>query len=853
MSEDLYIDDQSAEGEVQPASPSGFSGDGKKPMVASFPGMGRLLEEGDMEKVAVAVIKLVDDQAPARKRRRAEWKCHEMWLRGIRGVQVKPLSEDRDNVELTMELGSFNQRPVMDRCDELCEKLVSHLFADPALPDAEPASDSDEDRDAAEFTTRLLTIEGAESGFNNTGVMRRAERKAGVYGSGFATFFVDPMGGGWRPMEIRAHPRALDVASATKDPETGEEARDEILTTRYVKADKTLTDKPLEAQEQWLPKFRVEVTSGEGVVLLPANCTGIADACGEVLIRWTSIGDLKAAFPDTVGKYTEDELKRLVEWEPSEGKKAFPSFLSKKDIKSGGLDPEGNVADRALACTYTLFYKGHSSYRKGAYVVVGGENMVLHRALHVGMVEGPKRGEMREECLELPTIQVRQLDDDVFDDPYGYGVIKRLGPADEVRGQTVLAWLEYLDRYAHPHFFLPIGSIVQPDQMATRDDTPIMYNPGGKPEQETIPAFPPDAKEFMDRAGAAQDSAVGLGETASGLEVPTVTSGKQADSIIQQAHVNISSIRQNAADAQERLWRVVAQLYRVFWTIPCKMGVVGDDGAYKEEEWARADLKSTRNIRIARGSFSQQTREQKQQILDVRFSQQLIDPYEYNRLTGANLQATTGTKDNPHLMRVRRQVSEWRDLDEQQLAAAMAKSQEIAAQFQQQMAEWQQLAMAAQALGQPAPEQPVPPKDPMLGINPFADKRAADDEQDIAQMRHMEIRRELAGTAYYRASEAKKALIDEAYLEVRQQAGVMSIQEQQQAQADAAAQQQEAAASAENLKAKQRTDEQGAAAQAKAAESEAQRAANAQEAEAKRDHELTKEAIKSQGSPLPTH
>lgn len=814
ISHEMSSDD--ASGDQNTRSPSGFSAPKSDTAddteqtapVPSFPGMGDLLENPDLAAVARAMVKLVQDQAPARRRRRAETKCNELWLRGIRGARVKPRSEDRDDVELTVPLGAFNQPPIMDRADELLEKLISHLLADPPMPDAEPSGDNDADRDAAEFTTRLLTVEGAESGFNNLGLLRRAGRKSGVAGSGFISFFVDPMGGGWRPMEIRAHPQATTVQNATTDPLTGSDADEETLTTRYVTATDTLTDVPSEAQEQWVPKIRTEVGTGENVVMLPATCRGINDANGEVLIRWTELGELKAMFPDTVGTMSDEQLRTLVDWKIDEAKRAKPGFLSSKDISASGTDESGKITDSALVCTLSLYYKSHGSYKKGAYIVAGGDT-VLHRALHVGMVQGPKDGDLIEECLELPTSQVRQLDDDIFDDPYGRGLVAKIGPADEVRGQVILSLLDYIERFAHPHWFLPIGSVIQPDQLSIRDDTPILYNPQGKPEQEVIPAFPPDLKEFADRASTAQDSALGLGETASGLEVPTVTSGKQADSIIQQSHVNLTGIMANMADAQERAWRIVTQLMRVYFTIPCKMKYVGDDGAYKEREWTRADLGSTRNIRIARGSFTQQNRIQKQSMLDQRLQAQLIDRQEYDRLSGANLSATIGTQDNPHLLRVRRQISTWRENPQQKaFEQAVVQKQQGLKAYQAAVAQHQALqspvapAPAVQVPGAqvpgappvaptPAPAAPPipppqPPPDPTLRFNPFADHRPVDDEPDVSALRHLELRREVAGTAYRRATAEWRQFLTDEYLVSRKNANILSIPQQQQAKQGAA-------------------------------------------------------------------
>lgn len=770
---------------------------------------GPLLDERDEKKVCDGIVALLHEDAANRKRRRAEWECNRLWQKGVRGARVRRSSEDRNAAELVVPLGAFDLPPVMDRADELLEKFVARLTADPALPDAEPATDASEDRDAAEFTTRLLTVEGSESGYNNQGVVRRALRKAGVYGSGFVYPCLDATGGGWRPMEIKAHPSAqhkdMALQMPAMDQQTGQPMMDEMgqpmlspapeetLVQRFVKRDGSLTDQANEADRQWMPKIRPEVLTGEQVVLLPQTCQSVADAQGVILIRWTPLGELKRKYAKRLGKVDADMAHKLVDWRPEDAKHAKPGFLSAKDL-AGTTTDSGKVRDSALVCTLSLYYRSHGAYPKGAFITVAGGDMVLHKQAWAGMVETGT--DLREEMLELPIAQFRQFDDDIDDDPYGFGLIRKIGPTDEVRGDIVMAWQEYLDKFLHPIPYVPLGSIVQPGQLQDRDDSPVYFNPQGKPEYEDIKPFPADGKEFFDRATDAQNSAALMEEAAQGVDTPTATSGVAKQIVVQQVHVAMATARSNTADGQERLWRIVAQLIRVFYTVPMKLKYQGDDGAYKEKEWSRTDLGSTKDVRIARGSFTQQSPEQKQAELDARFERQQIDQEEYDRLSASNIRARIGFQDNPHRMRVRKQLSAWRDGDPQA----------------------------------------------------FADMRAVDDEQDVARIRWLEIRREMAGARYGKADQNLRAVFDQEYNRARQAAGITTLAEQQQAamqqQADAAAQQQQAQGAELSQKSQSEAQKLDAQSQESAADRDFEREMQANQ----QTMDMERDAMQTQGA-----
>lgn len=732
---------------------------------ATKAGVGALLEEPDEKVVAETITKWLRDQARNRKRRRVIATRNRYWMKGIRGVRIRPTNEDVTDVELYVPLGAMDLPPVMERTEELVERVVAHLMSDEPEPDAEPEDDSDLARESAEVTSRILTIEGAESGFNLSGNIRRAIRKGAIHGSGFLYPCVDATGNGWRPMEVKALSTATTVQDAAIDPQTRMPvASDDQLITRYVRPDKTLTDDPNEANKQWLPKIRVEVLTPEHVAFIPEACSGIGDANGVLIVQFPMLSDAKAKFP-ILAKMADPDIRTLLGWRPDETKMATPLDAAGMRARSAAGNSGDKIDDSARLCTVSLYFRSHGAYPKGAYIVISGDK-VLYKQPWTGMVE--RDGKLVEECLDIPLSQFRQLDDDIDDDPMGRGLVDKLGPIDEVRAFTVTAWIEYLDRLMHPITYLPLGSIVNPDQWrAARDGTPIYYNPQGKPEQERIDPFPPDGKEFFDRTTEAGNSATGLQETAQGTEVPSVNSGVQAAVVVQEAQKNMSTIRHNVADGTERFWRVVTQLFRTFFTVPMQMKYMGEDGGWRRSEWSRADLGSTRHIKIKAGSFTQLSQQQKEAIADKQLQSQVIDLDEYRRVVSSGIRPQLGLKENPHIIRVRRQISAWNDGPK---------------------AGWQppQAPTIPGPTGRPVPavdpatNQPVPaPADP---ANPFADRRLIDSDPAVAKQRYIELGRHQSEASYLTKPPAWRKYLDDAVDLARREAGVSTIFEQQQAQ-----------------------------------------------------------------------
>ena len=102
-------------------------------------------------------------------------------------------------------------------------------------------------------------------------------------------------------------------------------------------------------------------------------------------------------------------------------------------------------------------------------------------------------------------------------------------------------------------------------------------------------------------------------------------------------------------------------MVRAHYTEPQKIKWLGDDSAYRITEWKNSDLRSTKDVQIRRGSFTQLAPSAKAAITRE-YADLLagyVQPQEMQRILSDGLGSTIGLQEDPHRMRVRRQVSAW--------------------------------------------------------------------------------------------------------------------------------------------------------------------------------------------------
>lgn len=688
---------------------------------------------------AKKIIQLWTSQDDLMRPRLAQWKANRLRRKGIAGVTVV---KDKDTKSVRVWMPPGPQIPSLNKAARLCRRMAAMLFTDPAVPEAMPSTDEDSDREAAEFATRALIDLGSEGQLDDTLQNRQAFDLASTYGSGFRRYWVDPKGGGSRPMEVTASPGIGSLVELNAEgPGPGP------YVTRYVVADGTFTDDPRDPRirKQWMPKLRAEVLTGKHVRFLPVTAKDIWDAQGVLVATMTTIGELKSAFPD-VAKMDEDELKRLAGGRPEGVRDLLPLALR-------GNEHNETSRDDALVFVVRCYYRQSPRHPQGAYVVAAGDGVLLHRS--------PWRNPETSEALDLPVTQFAQFDDE--DDAYKFGLMDLLGDGNEIRSAQIGTFLEHLDRFLNRRVFVPTHSTLQPKALQASTGTYIPINPGGEPTYEEIPPFPTAAEKMLEFVTADMDDESGLQQTAQGLAPASVQSGIHAQRIIEQALVAISDLRENTARALTRGWRITLQLVRAFYTVPQQIGWVGDDGEYKRRQWTGSDLGSARDVQIARGSFTSLTPSAKAAVAEAMAQMGIIDASQLKRIIIGGVGGHVGLKDDPGRMRVRRQITQWSAGPPERIKEFLAVQPE----------------MARQAM--------------VESVAQLFDPLPADDLPNVAPMRMEELARVMSSSRFQIHPPEWRNLLIQEFERARLAAGVMTAAEQREAQAQNAQAQEEAA------------------------------------------------------------
>lgn len=649
------------------------------------------------------------------------WYVNRLRRAGQRWVGLKK-SQDRNEWRVYTPPGGSKAPPTLGKSARLCRRLTSQMFQDPPTPEAIPATDSDEDRASAEFSSRLLQALGSEATLNNSRLARRAFSKSHTYGSGFRHWYIDPYGGGQVPKKLRAGMQSTSIEDALEvlTPQGPQPIPENMLVWRMVTPDGTFTDNENEAELIWLPAIRGEVLTGAQVRMFPATATSIDEAKAVYLLSWDTWGNLKGLYPDIIEDLPEEKQKAMVSWTPQgvDLKYLLPDHLTEEDVARSRTPQDGNqgdTPDHALVATLVVYLGSCFEHPDGAALRIAGPDVVLQRDPWV-VARDDKRV-----ILDLPVDQVKGYDEGE-NDPYGKGTMDFLGPGDELLASIDSSWITHFERFSNRKVFVPITSALQAKVAQSATGTYVPINPGGEPKTEDIPTFPQDSINLRDTVVANMDDESGLQLTAQGVDSPYVQSGFHAVQVIEQVLAGLSELRQNNADALERGWRIQLQLIRAFYTTPQETRFLGPDQDYKYEYWMSSDLGSTTDVRLMRGTFSMMSPAMKSSIALSMQQAQVITPYELRRFTIGSTGGLIGVQDDAHWLRVNRQISQWMKGPEEN-----------------------------------------------KGIDPF-EVNLADTLLPVAQMRVEELSRAMAGTTYQKTSPEWRQVLDQAFQAAMQSA-----------------------------------------------------------------------------------
>lgn len=748
-----------------------------------------------------------------------------MWRSGQRFVKLVA-ERSQGVVKITTPIGLDTLPPVPNKVEEQVRNVIATLLADPPRLEAEPDDDSPTERDAAQFATRFLLTMHGESGLNIDAALAEALDVAATFSSGFTEICHSPSGGGYVPLTIEARPSATtrDTAEMGEMPDGSLDTRPFVK--KYVLPDNALSDSPKGAQLMWQNGLALETLTSNQVRFLPRTARGIADAKGVVIARFTAFGVLREKYP-RLDELSPEQLQEVEQWTISDYKRTLPDeYEFRKPPKRDNADENDGPDDNALICTLTVYYKSHPLYPKGCYAVfAGGKYRLYGEELWFESEDG------YPEAMDLPVSQMRwEVDADGYD-PYGTTHVRRLGPLDEMRTSIFTSAQEFLYRFSRPRMSFPMGTTMQPEDMADWDK-PLSHPPGSEPKWFPLPQYPQMGTEMLDRIDADLEDITGIAGPALGQAAGSVRSAEQQNTLIERATIAVTAIRNNAQDYIERLGRLILQAARKYYTVPQLMAYRAQDGAYQAVEFTRVQLGNTKQVRVQRGTFTMMTPIAKndaigQELQYAQIGASAITPQEAARLRRDNIALMIGVQDNPHVLRVRRQVQAWRK----------GPPPEIAEQQPQP-----QMGPDGQPMLDPMTGQPVMTDPVAQAAMQVFQMLPCDEEQQVAILRHQELSDAVADVEFYNFPPAWSNALMQAYLQARQLAGIQTIPEQQQA----AAQQQQA-------QAQQQQQQADGERQAKAQEKEGDRAFTRERDEAKaqetREREQAAMAARAAGAP----
>lgn len=706
-------------------------------------------------EAAKEALKDWDKSAKPMKRFIEQWKVNRARSEGYTGVQ---LVKRQDQAQAYIPVGAKKNIAGMNKAARLSRRIRATLFSDPPKPEATPDKDTDEARDAAELATRVLEDLCSEGRLGYNLDSGDAFDMGGDYGSGFLRFWVDETGGGWRPKQIEASPQAVSPDDPFPlDPQTNQPRPCDPV-RRYVTEKGEFTEDRAEAARMWLPAIKIDgPLSGKQVRFLPADTDDIWAADGVQIGVALTLGELKGIFPD-VDNWPEERVAKLVAYRPQQ---------FKDTLQPGQKDTMGTASkDESLVFILTRYHVQSPVYPLGCYLICGGEDELLHRSDWFDHEHG--------EPLDIPLTQFKQRNEE--GNPYGDGNMSQLGPGNELRSGMIGAMLEHLDRFANRQRYLPLTSTLKPENMLDPTGTVQYILPGGEPKFEDVPDFPIVVKEMYQLASQDMDDEADLQQAGQGLNPQGVKSAKHQEVILQQVSQAMSELRQNTERGLVRGWRIMLQLVRAYFTTPQQIGWVGDDGRYKQRHWTSADLGSTKDVRVAKGSFTQLTPMSKAQIANVYRSEGLLNPMEAEHVIETNLGGVFGLQDNPHRLRVRRQIALWNDGPPEGFQPQPVVPQGVmppapVGPQQSTPAPVGSGTPVGPSAGAPAPTGPPPnPFAPILSV--IFQPTPADDEPQIAMLRMYELGRAMASTKFQRWPPAWRQGLVMAYQSARQAAQI---------------------------------------------------------------------------------
>jgi len=570
---------------------------------------------------------------------------------------------------------------VPNKAADLCSKFVETLMVDPPQPDPRALDLGEVAERGAEMAEQFLLYDGGDTGTADAEKFWNALDAATCRASGFLHLWVDTSGGGYTPLQIKAHPHATDPRrpDVAQDPVTGQflPTADPIL--RYVSDDGqgnpvAFVENPADAGQSWIPKIRIDVLGREHVRTYPETLS-VRDAEMVIVIWYCTLGDAKRRWP-RVANLPPDQLAQLCDWTPQRFLVILPPSLRARWKLSTGAanDTPGGSNDERLMFYYLCYRRAtprtigrYQGYPYGAMVAVSGAfgGFVLDRSNLTAEVEVPTNSGQQltdRRCMEIPVVQITPRMDPDDRDPTGMATMSLFGGASEASQTLLTAYLQALDIILHPAKFIPSTSPIQGWQIeqSRGTGTPVpVVSRDDYPHYEEPRPLPPGLVETVAWNYSQMESASGLTKPALGANDQQEVSGIARNIAVRQAMVALSRAAQQTMNAWTRYWRIKLELAMKYFKAPQAIHYVGEDGAYKVEWFRGNDFAVIDRVSIQAGTGSMMPSAEKQQ--HIAFGQQMhwLTPDEAADAARPTFSDPIGLGESSHAQRIERQVSLW--------------------------------------------------------------------------------------------------------------------------------------------------------------------------------------------------
>lgn len=541
-----------------------------------------------------------------------------------------------------------------NKADDLCNKIVDTLMADPPKLIPLPRKNDEAAQAAADLAAQFLLQDGGEAGTNDNELYRWALQHAMSAASSILHYRVDPSGGGYQPLQQLADPMATDPTA-------------EITTAspvmRYVSTDNQFVDNAADADRVWLPKIVVDRMWREQARTFPFSAPPeLAKAV--ILLCYGTLADGRERWPKTVGTMGTEAIQKLSQWSPPQGETLILPFAF-RGTSSGATGPElsevGSFAPllQRRMYWYRLYIKASPEYENGFWADISGANggTLLEQGTLDYTVTVPGQGKVRR-CRDIPVVMIRPQEDVNNGDPLGWALIARFAGASEAEATLMAAFMDVCDNMLHPHVFLRSTTAIDDDDWADRTMPTILGPQDAEPTYEHFPPMPP-ILEVVQHLEQRQDTASGMAATAQGLESPTSQSGVAKNLTIRQALISLSGTQQNLHSGMTRGGRIKCQLVQAEFKTSQLMDLAGEDESGQARWWTGEDFAGIDNIGIQPGTGTMMTAEGKAQYVAFLQSQNWMTPEQAGEVALPGIKNDLGIPDDPIDNSIEREVGFW--------------------------------------------------------------------------------------------------------------------------------------------------------------------------------------------------